>query len=107
VNCSTYPYPMDVSARLNVALVACQHAPDCTVHMRRSLLTGLYELADSCKEYLVETGAKSQYQKAWNELEVMKLIAERALQNEDFGDDVFRRIADASLRTDSLPKDTE
>jgi len=50
---------MNLNSRLNVVHVVCEEAHRYTDGMRGSLLVGLYELADSCLEYLAEVEPKN------------------------------------------------
>ena len=74
---------MDIYAALDLIRLACNHQHDYNDHTRKSLLTGIHELADSCIASIQERDDLEQYEHAQIELELIKGFSETGLQSGD------------------------
>ena len=100
----THHHPMDIPAALSLIRVAAESRDRYNDHMRKSLVTAIFELADSCQTPMGKPDRDSEYLKGWNDLESIKLAAESALQNGSFHVDMDR-IARYSLTAAEFPAD--
>ena len=97
---------MNIHAALRLIQVACDHQDSYNDYSRKSLLNGIYELADSCVESIQERDDRQKYEHAQSEIELIKDFAEKGLKSGDLAT-AFFHIADASQRAMSLPEDTQ
>jgi hypothetical protein len=94
---------MDIDSALQLIRVACDHQHEYNDHTRKALLTGIYELADSCVGALPNQDDRGDYGRARRELELLKDFSETGLQSGDLAT-AFVHVRDTILRV--MPPDS-
>lgn len=93
---------MDIDSALQLIRVACDHQHEYNDYTRKALLTGIYELADSCVGALPNQDDRGDYGRARRELELLKDYSETGLQSGDLAT-AFVHVQDTILRV--MPPD--
>lgn len=95
---------MDIRSALQLVRVACDHWHHYNDYTRRSLLTGIHELADSCITAIQERDDRDKYEHAQDELELIKDFSEKGLQSGELAT-AFADVQNCILRV--MPPDED
>jgi hypothetical protein len=87
---------------MNLVRILCENAHNYNSHNHTEILTGVYYLADQCIEHIDAHGGRALWEKAWNEIKLIKEFSEEGLQSGDHAT-AFRKALDSSVRIGTSP----